>query len=81
MKNSYLLEKYQDAISTADKLLAQEKISDEMKLEAITLDKLTEYLHLIENPEQLIFIKRISLTDNKREKGHLDSILQVLTFK
>jgi len=53
----------------------------EMKLEAITLDQLTEYLYLIENPEQLVFIKRISLTDNKREKGHLDSILQVLTFK
>lgn len=53
----------------------------EMKLEAVTLDQLTEYLYLIENPEQLVFIKRISLTDNKREKGHLDSILQVLTFK
>jgi general secretion pathway protein M len=53
----------------------------EMKLEAVTLDQLTEYLYLIENPDQLIFVKRISLTDNKREKGHLDSILQVLTFK
>lgn len=53
----------------------------EMKLEAITLEQLSGYLYLIEKPEQLVFIKRISITNNKREKGYLDSILQVLTFK
>lgn len=52
----------------------------EIKLEAVTLEQLTEYLYLIEKPDQLVFIKRISITDNKREKGYLDSILQVLTF-
>ena len=52
----------------------------EVKLESITLEQLTNYLYLIEKPDQLVFIKRITITDNKREKGHLDSILQVLTF-
>lgn len=52
----------------------------EVKLESVTLEQLTNYLYLIEKPDQLVFIKRITITDNKREKGHLDSILQVLTF-
>ena len=52
----------------------------EIKLESVTLEQLTGYLYLIEKPDQLVFIKRISTTDNKREKGYLDSILQVLTF-
>lgn len=52
----------------------------EVKLESVTLQQLTDYLYLIEKPDQLVFIKRISITDNKREKGYLDSILQVLTF-
>ncbi len=53
----------------------------ELKLEAVTLEQLSGYLFLIEKPEQLVFIKRISITGNKKEKGSLDSILQVLTFK
>ncbi|MFC1838702.1 hypothetical protein ACFL1N_03905 [Thermodesulfobacteriota bacterium] len=56
------------------------EIMVEVKLESITLEQLADYLYLIEKPDQLVFIKRISITDNKREKGHLDSILQVLTF-
>ena len=52
----------------------------EVKLESITLEQLADYLYLIEKPDQLVFIKRISITDNKRDKGRLDSILQVLTF-
>ena len=53
----------------------------EMKLEGITLEELTGYLYRIEEPEQFIAVKRISVTDNKKEAGYLDSILQVMTFQ
>ncbi len=53
----------------------------EMKLEAITLNQLTQYLHRIESPEDLISIKRISIKQNNKEAGYLDAVLQALTFQ
>ena len=53
----------------------------EMKLEGITLNQLVGYLYRIESPENIISIKRISIKENKKESGYLDTILQVLTFK
>ena len=53
----------------------------EMKLEAITLQELVGYLYRIESPENLVNIKRISVSQNKKEEGYLDSILQVITFQ
>lgn len=53
----------------------------EMKLEGITLNQLTEYLNLIESPEELISIKRISIRQNSKEAGYLDAILQAVTFE
>ncbi len=53
----------------------------EMKLEAVTLKQLTEYLHRIESPEDLISVKRISIKQNKREAGYLDAVLQALTYE
>jgi general secretion pathway protein M len=53
----------------------------EMKLEAITLQQLVGYLYRIESPDDLINIKRISISQNKKEQGYLDAIIQVLTFQ
>jgi general secretion pathway protein M len=53
----------------------------EMKLEAITLEQLVGYLYQIESSADLVSIKRISITENKKEQGYLDAILQVLTFQ
>ena len=53
----------------------------EMKLVAITLKQLTQYLHRIESPEDLRSIKRISIKQNKKEAGYLDAVLQALTFQ
>ena len=53
----------------------------EMKLEGITLNQLVGYLYRIESPENIISIKRISIKENKKESGYLDTILQVLTFQ
>ena len=52
----------------------------EMKLERITLGQLVGYLQLIESPDNLVGIKRISIQTNKMEKQFLDVVLQVLTF-
>jgi general secretion pathway protein M len=53
----------------------------EMKLEAITLPQLVGYLYRIESPDDLVNIKRISISENKKEQGYLDAILQVITFQ
>ncbi len=53
----------------------------EIKLEGITLKQLTGYLYRIESPEDVISIKRISIKENKKESGYLDSILQVMTLQ
>jgi general secretion pathway protein M len=52
----------------------------EMKLERITLGQMVRYLKLIESPEKLVSIKRISIQSNKKETQFLDVVLQVLTF-
>jgi general secretion pathway protein M len=53
----------------------------EMKLEAVTLEQLAGYLYRIESPVNLVNIKRISINENKKEKGYLDAVMQVLTFQ
>jgi len=53
----------------------------EMKLEAITLQQLIGYLSKIESPGNVVSIKRISISENKKKSGYLDAILQVLTFR
>ncbi|MCK4487884.1 MAG: hypothetical protein KAU38_14135 [Desulfobacterales bacterium] len=53
----------------------------EMKLEAITLQQLVGYLYRIESPDDLVNIKRISISQNKKEQGYLDAIVQVITFQ
>ena len=53
----------------------------EMKLEVITLPQLVGYLYRIESPDDLVSIKRISISENKKEQGYFDAILQVITFQ
>jgi len=53
----------------------------EMKLEAIALVKLVDYLFKIEAPENLVRVKRISIKETKGKAGYLDTILQVMTFQ
>ncbi|MBW1676825.1 MAG: type II secretion system protein M [Deltaproteobacteria bacterium] len=53
----------------------------EMKLEGITLQQLVGYLYRIESPDDIVNIKRISISQNKKAEGYLDAILQVVTFQ
>ena len=52
----------------------------ELRIEAVTLQQLVDYLYRIESPEKAVFIKRMSIQSNKIGKGYIDVILQVLTF-
>ena len=53
----------------------------EMKLEGIATEQLVDYLYDIEKPENLIFISRISIGDNKKQEGYLDCTIRVLTYE
>ena len=52
----------------------------EMKLDKINLRQLVDYLYLIESPENVVSVKRISIKDNKSAAGYLDAVIQVLTI-
>ena len=60
---------------------AYEESGVEIKVEGINTDQLVSFLYMIEAPEDLIFIRRISLTDNKKQEGFLDCIIQVMTYE
>lgn len=53
----------------------------EMKIEGVTLEQLVAYLYRIESPDDLVNVKRITISQNKKEGGYLDAILQVFTFQ
>ena len=52
----------------------------EMKLQAITLLQLVDFLQLVESPTNIVGLKRISIQENKKEKATLDVILQVVSL-
>jgi hypothetical protein len=58
-----------------------EESTVELKLNGINTDQLVKYLYEIEKPEDLIFIKRITISDNKKQEGYLDTVIQVLTYQ
>lgn len=54
--------------------------SVEMKLIGVSLEQLTHYLYLVEDPEKSIWIKRASIKAQKTPPRYLDVVLQVLTI-
>lgn len=53
----------------------------EMKLEAITLEQLTNYLYGVETSENIVNIKKISISKNNKEQGLLTVVLQAETVE
>lgn len=51
----------------------------EMKLQAVSLEQLVEFLKQIESPENIVGIKRISVQENTRVSGSLDVFLQIVS--
>ncbi len=51
----------------------------EMKLQAISLKQLVNFLELVESPENVVGLKRISIQENKKNDGGLDVLLQIVS--
>jgi general secretion pathway protein M len=58
------------------------KISQvEMKLQAITVDQLVSYLHMVETSANMVTVKRMSVTREGKQEGSISVVLQVETFE
>jgi len=57
-----------------------EQIAVEMKLQAVPLDRLVALLELIESPDNLVEVERISIVSNKKEQGGLDAVMRVVSL-
>lgn len=55
--------------------------SVEMKLETITLKQLVRYLYLVESPQDVVKIKRISVKQSRGSPEYLTALIQVITYK
>ena len=53
----------------------------EMKLQAVTLNQLIPYLYMIETSDNIVNIKRLSISKTGKQKDFINAVLQVETFK
>ena len=52
----------------------------EMKLQAVTLNLITAFLHKVETTGKMVTIRRLSLSRTGKKKPYIDAILQVETI-
>jgi len=57
-----------------------EESAVEMKIEAVTLKQLVDFLQKVESVEQVILVKRLAVQQNKKENGLLDVVINIVTF-
>jgi general secretion pathway protein M len=55
--------------------------SVEMKLETITLKQLVQYLYLVESPNNMVKVKRISVKQDKGSPEYLTALIHLITYK
>ena len=53
----------------------------EMKLDAITLEQLTNYLYRVETSKNMVEIKKISISKKDKKQGLITAVLQVETVE
>ncbi len=53
----------------------------EIKLTSLTMEQLAAFLYGIEDPANMVWIKRISISKGDKNEGLLNSVLQVETFQ
>ena len=58
-----------------------EEVPVEMKLEKITLRQLTDFLYILEDPQELIMVKRIAIAKMKETPEYLTAQIQAVTFQ
>jgi len=52
----------------------------EMRLEGVTLEKLTQFLQVTESDVNVVSVRRLSIQTSARDEGFLDVILQIVTL-
>lgn len=62
---------------SGNELLEQSLV--EMKLQAISLQQLVDFLQEVESIDNLVALQRVSIQENKKEKETLDVTLQVIS--
>lgn len=67
--------------STSTDTAPYKESSVEMSLEEITLKQLVEYLYLVESPENLVRIKRLSVKQGKKSPEYLTALIHVVTYQ
>jgi general secretion pathway protein M len=55
--------------------------SVEMKLNSLTMEQLTTFLHGLEDPKNVVWIKRISISKADKNEGLLNAVLQTETYQ
>jgi len=58
-----------------------EETAVEMKLDKLTMKQLTDFLYLVESPEEMIRIRRLSLAKMKESPEYLSALIQVFTYQ
>ena len=53
----------------------------ELKIQAITMEQLTRYLHGVEHTNNNLHIKRLSIAETGKPEGYIDVVMQVETFE
>ena len=53
----------------------------EMKLDAITLEQLTNFLYGVETSQNMVDIKKISISKKDKKQGLITAVLQVETME
>jgi general secretion pathway protein M len=57
-----------------------EEIAVEIRLEKITLKQLVNFLYAVESPENLVWIKRLSVKKSAESPQYLSALIQVATY-
>ena len=52
-----------------------------MKLDKLTMKQLTDFLYLVESPEEMIRIRRISIVKMKESPEYISALIQVFTYQ
>jgi hypothetical protein len=60
---------------------AYEETAVEMKLDRLTTRQLTDFLYRVESPEEMIRIRRISISKMKENSEYLSALIQVFTYQ
>ena len=68
--------------STSNSKNGSYKLSQvELKLKAINLKQLTSYLYMIETSKNIVFVRRLSVTESTKPEGFIDVVMQVETYE